>query len=86
MLLCMPEDVGGELYLLEVMRRVLLCMLNVPDVFDVPEVMRRVLLFMPDVPEVMRCVLLCTPEAVEGVLCATLYAGCDALYAGGRVG
>ena len=48
------------------------------DVLDVLEVMRRVLLCMPEamhrvlrcMPEVMHCVLLCTLEVVEGGLWA----------------
>ena len=81
MLLCALEAMDGGLCLLEVMRCVLLCML------EVPEVMRCVLLCMLEVlevlevPEVMRCVLLWTLEAVDGGLCFTGCAGGDALCA-----
>jgi len=38
-------------------------------VSDELEVIRCVLLCMPEVPEMMRCVLFCMLEAVEGTLC-----------------
>jgi len=59
---CMLEVVEGELCSLEVTRRVLLHTLEaVEGEFCLPEVM--------DVPEVIRCVLLRMLEVVEGVLC-----------------
>ena len=51
----------------EVMRRMLLCMLEAVEgglcLLNVLEVLE-----VPGVPEVMRCVLLCILEAVEGRL------------------
>jgi len=43
--------------------------MGVSGVSEGPEVMRCVLLCMPDVPEGMRGVLLCMLEVVEGALC-----------------
>jgi len=64
----MLEDVKGELCLLEEMvemRYMLRCMLEAVDgalcLREVSEV--------PEVPEVMRCVLLCILEAVDGKIC-----------------
>jgi len=79
----MLEAVKGELCLLEAMRRVLLSMLEVvegglclPDVLDLLEVMRELLLCILEAVkgelcllEAMRHVLLSMLEAVEGGLC-----------------
>ncbi len=58
MIRCILEAVEGGLHLMEVMRRVLLWMLEVVEVLEALEVI-----------DVMRCVLLCTLEIVEGELC-----------------
>jgi len=68
MLLCMLEAVEGRL-----------CLLEVLEVLDVPEVIQCVPLWMLEaveaegclleVPELMRCTLLCMLEAVERRLC-----------------
>jgi len=67
----------------EVMRRVLLCMLEAVD-GDLS------LLEVLEVPAVIRCVLLCTLEAVEGRLCIAGGVGgdtlCGTLHAEGRGG
>src|SRR6266480_3295717 len=55
----MPEVVEGRLCLLEVMRRVLLCMLEAVEGG----------LGVLEAPEAMRSVLLCMLEAMEGGLC-----------------
>ena len=63
----------------EVMRSVLLCMLEAVEGW-------LCLLEVSEVSEVMRCVLLCILEAVEGGLCSMEGAGGsggDALSAGG---
>ena len=55
------EVVRNALETLGVMRRVLLCMLEVSEVVELLELL--------EVLEAMRCVLLCILEAVEGRLC-----------------